>query len=271
MGRLATLAALLLLLVAAGSTAAATIAVEHSLDGGKTYVPAGAITLSTTRKGATAVLDRSALSAEQQAALATLVAADGALYRLRLPASGVAAAFPARCLAAAATPGGLQLDVLEGGHVAAISVAAPCRRATSAPPASAPALPASQELGVRLPAAAPDVLPLLAAAAPGAAGAAGLGVPLEAGADAGAQAAGAGQQQQQQQQGGTAGAADGKGAAGKKPEEEKTWLQKNWMLVAPLGFILLNILGNGMGAQQQQQQQQRPGGGGAPVRVAARR
>ena len=189
------------------------------------------------RKGASAVFERSALTSDQQASLAALVAADSALYRLRLPASGVAAAFPARCLAAAAAPGGLELDLLEGGHVAAISVAAPCRRAAGAAPATLPALPGSQELSVRLPAIAPDVLPLLAAAAPGA-GPSGLGAPLETPASAGGQAAGAGQQQQQQQQGGAASAAGGKAPAGKKPEEEKTWLQKNWMLVAPLGFIV---------------------------------
>ncbi|KAL4419106.1 hypothetical protein ABPG77_004427, partial [Micractinium sp. CCAP 211/92] len=142
MARLAVLAALLLVLGAAGCAAAATIVeVEHSLDGGKTYLPAGAITLSTSRKGATAVLERSPLSAEQEAELARLVAADGALYRLRLPASGVAAAFPARCLAAAAAPGGLELDLLEGGHVAAISVAAPCRHVAGAAPASLPLCP----------------------------------------------------------------------------------------------------------------------------------
>lgn len=179
------------------------------------------------------MLERSPLSAEQEAELARLVAADGALYRLRLPASGVAAAFPARCLAAAAAPGGLELDLLEGGHVAAISVAAPCRHVAGAAPASLPALSGSQELSVRLPAVAPDVLPLLAAAAPGA-GASGLGAPLENPANAGGQAAGAGQQQQA----GAAGAVGGKGGPGKKPEEEKTWLQKNWMMVAPLGFIV---------------------------------
>lgn len=52
MARLAVLAALLLVLGAAGCAAAATILeVEHSLDGGKTYLPAGAITLSTSVSG----------------------------------------------------------------------------------------------------------------------------------------------------------------------------------------------------------------------------
>lgn len=40
-----------LLLAATACAAAATIAVEHSLDGGKIYLPAGAITLSTSVSG----------------------------------------------------------------------------------------------------------------------------------------------------------------------------------------------------------------------------
>lgn len=48
MVRLALLPALLLVLAAAGCAAAATIEVEHSLDGGKTYSPAGTITMSTS-------------------------------------------------------------------------------------------------------------------------------------------------------------------------------------------------------------------------------
>lgn len=201
------------------------------------------------RKASSAVLERTPLSAEQRQQLAELVGADG-LYRLRLPAAPgsaaplVATSFPARCLAAAAAPGGLEVDLLAAGsssgassHVAGIAIGVPCRRGGAAGQGLHD-LPASQDLTVRLPAGAPEVLPVILS--PGQAGA-GFNMPLEDGAAAAGQAGQSQQQQQagaQQGQGGSGAAAGGKAGAAKKAEEEKTWLQKNWMLVAPLGVIV---------------------------------
>lgn len=189
--------------------------------------------------GGTATLEWAPLTAEQQGALRKLVASSG-LYRLRVPSAGagtppVAASFPARCLAAAAADGGLALDLLDAGHVAGIALNAPCGRA--APAAAELQLPASQALAVRLPAAAPQVLPPLVpgqVAGDPSATLGGAGLQQEA-AGAGAGAGGAAGQQAA----GAGGAAGRQGPGKGKPQpDERTWLQKNWMLVLPLGFIV---------------------------------
>lgn len=263
-----------LVLLVAGGASAASIAVEHSLDGGKSFVPAGSITLGAVRHGATAVLERPPLSAEQQEQLSQLIASNG-LYRLRLPSAlagsssasqPVSTSFPARCLAAAAADGGLALDLLDARHVAGIAVSVPCTR--EAPAAAAGMLPSSQALHLRLPLEAPDVLQLVVPGQQGAAAAAAATgtADLQAGA-ARQQAQGQAQQAAGQEQRAPAQGQQVQGKAagkGQVKEEEKTWLQKNWMLVMPLGFILMNLLGGGNQAQR--------GGGGAPVRaVPARR
>ena len=179
------------------------------------------------------------MTPNQQLALGQLVAGDG-LYRLRLPsvrgqAGGqpVSTSFPARCLVGAAADGGLELDLLDASQVAAIALSAPCRRAV-APAAADLQLPDRQELALRLPTVAPEVLPVVLPPAQAAAAAA---------AAVGMQSDPAAGQQQQAGQSSAAGAgpAGRKQAGGKKePEEEKTWLQKNWMLLMPLGFIVSN-------------------------------
>lgn len=180
------------------------------------------------------MLDRSQLTAEQRRQLAEL-AGSGGLYRLRLPSSAaagapaVATSFPARCLAAAAADGGLELDLLDADHVAAISLNAPCGGAATDAEAQ---LPATQALALRLPGEAPRVEAQLVPGqvAPDAASAAGgmQGDPLGAG--AAGQRAGAGQ----------AGGQQGGAPGGKKapPPDERSWLAKNWMIVMPLGFIV---------------------------------
>jgi hypothetical protein len=178
------------------------------------------------------------MTPEQQLALGQLVAGDG-LYRLRLPsvrgqAGGqpVSTSFPARCLAGAAADGGLELDLLDASQVAAIALSAPCRRAAASAAADLQ-LPDRQELALRLPTVAPEVLPVvLPPAQAAAAAAAAVGMPSDPA---------AGQQQTGQGSVAGAGPAGGKQAGGKKEsEEEKTWLQKNWMLLMPLGFIVSN-------------------------------
>lgn len=272
--------AVALLLLCGFAAAAAPIGVEHSLDGGHTYVSAGAITIHPSRYGSTAVLERDALPAGQAAQLRDLLAGGG-LYRLRLAVAPVATSFPARCLAAAAAPGGLELELVEGSatgsggrqpHIAGIAVSAPCTRSTNVGADANPAhlLPESQDLRVRLPVAAPDVLPLLPP--PGQAGPAGGSVPLDAGMQAGQQRGSGGPAGQQPAQG-EAGSAGDKGEADRKAaQEEKTWLQKNWMMAMPLVFIALNIVGNVAGGGQQPAAAPGRSGGGAaaPVRVARR-
>lgn len=186
------------------------------------------------------MLDRAPLKAEERGQLDRLVASGG-LYRLRLPSSTAAGAphvvtsFPARCLAAAGADGGLELDVIEGGHVAGLALSAPCTPAASGGAAAELELPASQTLALRLPTAAPEVTPQL--------------VPGQVAADAAAAMAGslqqepaaaAGEQQQAGQQAAQGGAGEKGGADARKPPQpdDRTWLQKNWMLVLPLGFIV---------------------------------
>lgn len=186
------------------------------------------------------MLDWAPLTAEQQGALSKLVAGGG-LYRLRVPSAGagsppVAASFPAHCLAAAAADGGLSLDLLDAGHVAGIALNAPCGRGAAGAAAQLQ-LPASQSVVVRLPTAAPGVVPQLVpgqVAGDAAAGLGGMGLQQDAtGGAAGAGGAagqqGAGQGHAEGQQG---------GGKGKPQPDERTWLQKNWMLVVPLGFIV---------------------------------
>lgn len=165
-----------------------------------------------------------------------LVATDG-LYRLRLTSaldSGAAAqtvstSFPARCLPSAAADGGLALDLLDGRRVVAIAISSPCSRRSAAPQGRLQ-LPSLQALELRVPSAAPDVLPLLMQSAQ-----AGSGTPGASSTPAGSSA----EQQRMRDQGeAQQGKKDEGGDKGKAKEEEKTWLQKNWMVVMPLGFIV---------------------------------
>ena len=189
------------------------------------------------RRGSSAVLDRAPLTAEQQSALNKL-AAGGGLYRLRLPSAGggsppVAASFPVHCLAASASDGGLALDLLDGGHVAGIALNAPCGQRIAAELQ----LPASQAVAVRLPTAAPEVLPQLVpgqVAGDAAAGLGGVGLQQDAAGGAAGAAGAAGQQAA----GEGRGTGQQGGGKGKPQPDERTWLQKNWMLVMPLGFIV---------------------------------
>lgn len=202
------------------------------------------------------MLERKPLSAEQKGQLAALAAAGG-LYRLRLPSSAapgappVVTAFPPHCLAVAGADQGLALDLLDARHVAAIALNAPCTaRGAAAAIGSDLQLPASQVLALHLPKAAPEVLPPLV-------GPAGIGMPVQPGPSA---VAGAGQaqgQQQQVQESGEGAQPGGAAPGGKKapPPDDRTWLQKNWMMVLPLGFIVrfstvdpAVVRRNGMGA-----------------------
>lgn len=131
---------------------------------------------------------------------------------------------------------GMALELLDGGLVAGIAINAPCSRGNVAASGGVQ-LPSSQALQLRVPLAAPDVLQLLASSQQ---------APLPGGAAAGVhpsdpvaqQGQGAGQDQQAEAQ-------QKKGQAGKPKakEEEKTWLQKNWMIMMPLGFIVRLLLG----------------------------
>lgn len=167
--------------------------------------------------------------------------AGGGLYRLRVPSAGAgsppaAASFPAHCLAAAASDGGLALDLLDAGHVAGIALNAPCSHGAAGAAAQLQ-LPASQAVAVRLPAAAPEVLPqLVPGQVPGDAAAGLGGVGLQQDAVGGAAGAGGAAGQQAAGQGRAAGQQGG--GKGKPQPDERTWLQKNWMLVMPLGFIV---------------------------------
>ena len=143
-------------------------------------------------------------------------------------------------MAAAAADGGLALDLLDARHVAGIAVSVPCTR--EAPAAAAGMLPSSQALHLRLPLEAPDVLQLVVPGQQGAAAAAAATgtADLQAGA-ARQQAQGQAQQAAGQEQRAPAQGQQVQGKAagkGQVKEEEKTWLQKNWMLVMPLGFIV---------------------------------
>lgn len=167
--------------------------------------------------------------------------AGGGLYRLRVPSVGAGslpatASFPAHCLAAAASDGGLALDLLDAGHVAGIALNAPCSHGAAGAAAQLQ-LPASQAVAVRLPAAAPEVLPqLVPGQVPGDAAAGLGGVGLQQDAVGGAAGAGGAAGQQAAGQGRAAGQQGG--GKGKPQPDERTWLQKNWMLVMPLGFIV---------------------------------
>jgi hypothetical protein len=258
---------LVLLGLWASSAEGASIAIEHSLDEGHSFVPGGIITFDAVvrallnrdawslhlcrpcflqgtdkqhklpppqRPGATATLERAPLTAEQEAQLRELVAKDG-LYRLRLPSAlvsdagsqTVSTSFPARCLTSAAADGGLALDLLDGRRVAAIAITSPCSRIAA--PADGLQLPAAQALELRMPSAAPDVLPLLMQSAQAGSGAVGA---------AGTTASPSAEQQRSQQEAGSQHGKKDEGDKGKAKEEEKTWLQKNWMVVMPLGFIV---------------------------------
>ena len=206
--------------------------------------PAAAPLLAVQRKRATAELERTPLSEAQRAQLGELLSSDG-LYRLRVAgaaagAAPVATSFPARCLAAAAAPGGLELGLLEAGEVAGIALAAPCA-CGAAPSAGLPALPHSQDLSVRMPGTAPEPLPLVAPPGQQPAGAGGMG----AGAGGASGAASGAVPRQAGQAGSQAGGEEGGEEGGKKPEEEKTWLQKNWMMVVPAGFVVRQAGGSG--------------------------
>lgn len=183
------------------------------------------------------MLDRAPLTPEQQAQLGRLAAAGG-LVRLRLPSAAgagaplVSTSFPVHCMAAAGADGGLALDMLDAAHVAALALNAPCSRGAAAAPGDVQ-LPASQTLALRLPAAAPEVVPQLVPGQVAADAAAALGGLQRDGGAPGAQRG-----QQQGAPGGKAGAA-GQGEGKKAPQpDDRTWLQKNWMLVLPLVFIV---------------------------------
>jgi hypothetical protein len=196
--------------------------------------------------GFAAELERPQLSSSDQEQLSQLVAGNG-LYRLRLPsalsdssrgAPFVSTSFPARCLSEAAAKEGLALDMLDDQHIASVALNAPCGQGAAA--AGSVQLPTRQEIHVRTPVDAPNVLQLvLSGQQPGSAAAA-VGLPGLGDAAAPEQQQGPQRQsgQGQDQAGQQGGANDKAGERGKPKEEEKTWLQKNWMVVMPLGFIV---------------------------------
>lgn len=67
-------------------------------------------------------------------------------------------------------------------------------------------------------------------------GAAGAGAGAAAGV-AGVQSSKAGQQRQQQQQGGAA--ASGKEGKAAPPPDERSWIQKNWIFLIPIGLLVI--------------------------------
>ena len=53
------------------------------------------------------------------------------------------------------------------------------------------------------------------------------------------------------------------GEEGSKRKDERTWLQKNWMLCLAGGMMVMNLLGSALGDPPQRQQQRRAAGGRA--------
>jgi hypothetical protein len=213
--------ALAALLCLESSAAAISVPVEH-LWGGARAAAAGAVEAAgpALRPGAAAAFAPARPSAADARAFARLVE-EGGLYTLRLPADpaapaagAVVASLPARCWAAAAGGDAAALVLLLGerGRVVAAELDAPCGlELQRAPPAggAAPALPAPR-VELRAPAAAPAV-----AAVPAAAAAAAQQLPPPG----------------------------AKGAGAAKPKDERTWLQRNWLTVAAVAFIIFNRAG----------------------------
>lgn len=159
-------------------------------------------------------------------------------YRLRLypradrsqDSSYLATAVRARCFAAADARDALRvdLDMSTGEPVAIEYVAASpaCNAdvATAAAAATAPALPPATPVTTKLPVkAAPMKEPGEGGVMLGGAGQAGSGAARQGQPGAGA-AAGAG------------------GKGGKGAKDERSWLQKNWLMVLGVGMMIINLV-----------------------------
>eukprot|EP00887_Chlorella_sp_A99_P004325 scaffold15.g4325.t1 len=252
--------------LAAGASGERSVALEHSLDG-QTFTQAGEVLLPADDKaaavGIATLQTRAQLSEAQQQAVRHLVQ-DGGLYRIRVPVSTsggggpdgeyVTASIPARCWAAAGFSTTLALHLLSAGRVAGVAFQLPCSSASAVPALGTDtpvALPQTSPVHVVLPRTVPAVH---------------MPQPTQQQQQqaAAAKEAAARQTASAQQDG-----EDGEGESGERkgkqapPKDERTWLQKNWMVLIGAGLLMANRIN---APQEPQRGGGRPAGGGAPAR-----
>jgi hypothetical protein len=166
--------------------------------------------------GEAPLVDYSEVLATDASKLLASAKSDG-LYYIRISA-GVVASIPARCWAVAGSDAQLIVHALDTGAVVAASLSAPCgANIASFHDATQLKLPKIESVQVVRPVPAPTVtLPVAAQSA----------VLQEASNSA---------KRQVSQEEGKKGETD-------KPDE-RTWLQKNWLPLALIGFLLFNRMG----------------------------
>jgi hypothetical protein len=158
-----------------------------------------------------------ALAADASKLLAS--AKDDGLYYIRV-SGGVIASFPARCWAVAGSNAQLVVHALDDNAVVAASLSAPCSAKTAIPSDDSQLkLPEFNSIQISRPVPAPTIT-------------------LPAVAVAGAQAA-AVQQVSNSAQGAQR---EEKKGEPEKPDE-RTWIQKNWLPLSLVGFMLFNRMG----------------------------
>lgn len=235
---------------------------EHSLDAGQSFSTAGHIHLEEG-DAVSGIFERDPISSTQLSRLQQLVESDRLyLWRVTLPDQPpVLTSIKAACLAPALTSAAYALHIDAAGHIMSAQISVP---SAALPPggscSTSHALQALQRLsaadlsGVKT----VDVAVHTARAGPA------VPKPPEAATPDLSAAAGAAQQaqqkqaqqrqqqaaQQRRQQGGSAGGKDGaegaEGEAAPPPVDDRTWLQKNWLIVLAGSMMVVNILMKGV-------------------------
>ncbi|KAL4518184.1 hypothetical protein Ndes2526B_g01384 [Nannochloris sp. 'desiccata'] len=195
------------------SIAEGALSLEHSFDGQNFKLVAP---LKLPETGEAPLADYSEILATDASKLLASAKSDG-LYYIRI-SNGVVASIPARCWAVAGSDAQLVVHALGTGAVVAASLSAPCGANIASPSdATQIILPRIDSVQVVRPVPAPTVT--LPAAAPSAA-----------------------LQQASNSAKGQVSQREGKKEELDKPDE-RTWIQKNWLPLTLVGFMLLNRMG----------------------------
>ncbi|KAK9790570.1 hypothetical protein WJX73_000374 [Symbiochloris irregularis] len=232
--------------VSTGFSKQFTVGIDHNI-GDAHFQSAGLVSgellLGGGKGGKLLTLERQPLSSKARQDLARLVK-DNGRYKLRLtPGSGPAAltSIPAQCLVSPLCTEVLHLHVSHSGEVSAINYdqeLCPCHSEA----VRSLELPRNFTFAeeVKVPVLLPTVAhPVLLTPKPQQAAGKGKG-------------AGKVAPVRTQGQGGAEGE-DKEGLSKEEPPpDERTWLQKNWLLLLPVGFVVLNVLGTAAGGMAEQ-------------------
>ncbi|KAG1657564.1 hypothetical protein FOA52_006764 [Chlamydomonas sp. UWO 241] len=236
---------LILALAACCGAHGARFELEHSFDGGATFVPSATVQGMVVEGGELSVME----VASSTEGLAALIEDDG-FYVVRVGSASTS--IRAACLASGATSAVVELSLGVDSSVMALSYQLVGRPSGGPCVATgAPTVPPTGRVVVKRPVEGPMVMPPHIAAAAENIMFGGNDQPMPTRQSGGGGGGPTGRPTGQPPSGEGEAGAEG-GADARAPVKEKTWWEKNWMLSAGISMAVFNIVGkfmqNGLGA-----------------------